>query len=92
LANCQRSYWGINGVNDTGNACIAGVIDTGKVGDIYYPVSMTPVMHVFNGVNDTGEAREKSNIFVNIRMHACIAGVVDTVDAPVRPLAVRQCL
>jgi hypothetical protein len=30
LANCQRSYWCINGVNDTGNACIAGVIDTGE--------------------------------------------------------------
>jgi hypothetical protein len=68
----------INSVNDTGNACIAGVIDTGEVGDIYYPVSMTPVMHVFAGVNDTG--------------NACIAGVVDTVDEPVRPLAVRQCL
>jgi hypothetical protein len=25
LANCQRSYWCINFVNDTGNACIAGV-------------------------------------------------------------------
>ncbi len=41
------------------------------------PVSMTPAKHVFAGVNDTG--------------NACIAGVVDTVDAPVRPLAVRQC-
>ncbi len=30
LANCKRSYWCITGVNDTGNACIAGVIDTGK--------------------------------------------------------------
>jgi hypothetical protein len=30
LANCQRSYWCINGVNDTGNACIAGVVDTGE--------------------------------------------------------------
>ncbi len=34
LANCQRSYWCITGVNDTGNACIAGVIDTGEVGNL----------------------------------------------------------
>jgi hypothetical protein len=30
LANCQRSYWCINSVNDTDNACIACVIDTGE--------------------------------------------------------------
>jgi hypothetical protein len=35
--------------------CIAGVIDTGEVGDIYCPVSMTPVMHDVTGVNDTGD-------------------------------------
>jgi hypothetical protein len=64
LANCQRSYWCITGVNDTGNACIAGVIDTGKVGDLYCPVSTTPVMHDVTGVNDAGKK--------------CIAGVVDT--------------
>jgi hypothetical protein len=52
LANCQRSYWCINGVNDTG---IAGVIDTGEVGDIHCPVSMTPVMHDVTGVNETGD-------------------------------------
>jgi hypothetical protein len=34
--------------------------------------------HVFAGVNDTG--------------NACIASFVDTVDAPVGPLAVRQCI
>jgi hypothetical protein len=34
--------------------------------------------HFFTGVNETGDA--------------CIVGVVDTVDAPVGPLAVRQCL
>jgi hypothetical protein len=39
---------------------------------------MTPAKHVFAGVNDTG--------------NACIAGVVDTVDAPVGPLAVRHCI
>jgi hypothetical protein len=57
LANCQRSYWFINGVNDTGNACIAGVNDTGIdiVGDIYCQVSMTLVMHDVTGVNDTGD-------------------------------------
>jgi hypothetical protein len=44
LANCQRSYW-----------CINGVIDTGEVGDIYCPISMTPVMHDATGVNDTGD-------------------------------------
>ncbi len=42
------------------------------------PVSLTPAMHVFAGVNDTG--------------NACIVGVIDTVDAPVGPLAVRECL
>jgi hypothetical protein len=41
-------------------------------------VSMTPAMHVFAGVNDTG--------------NECIAGVVDTVDVPIGPLAVRQCI
>jgi hypothetical protein len=40
--------------------CFAGVIDTGKVGDIYCPVSMTPVMHDATGVVDTGEALENS--------------------------------
>jgi hypothetical protein len=34
---------------------IAGVIDTGKVGDIYCLVSTTPVMHDVTGVNDTGD-------------------------------------
>ncbi len=43
LVNCQRSYWCINGVNDTG-----------EVGDIYCPVSMTSVMHDVTSVNDTG--------------------------------------
>jgi hypothetical protein len=52
LANWQRSYWCINGIDDTGNACVAGVIDTGEVGDIYCPVSMTLVMHDVTGVND----------------------------------------
>jgi hypothetical protein len=68
LANCQRSFWCITGVNDTSNACIAGVIDTdiGEVGDLYCPVSTTPVMHDVTGVNDAGKE--------------CIAGVVDTDD------------
>ncbi len=35
--------------------CLAGVIDTGKVGNIYCPESMTPVMHDVTGVNDTGD-------------------------------------
>jgi hypothetical protein len=35
--------------------CFAGVIDTGEVGDLYCPVSMTPVMHDVTGVNDTGD-------------------------------------
>jgi hypothetical protein len=38
---------------------------------------MTPAKHDFTGVNDTS--------------NACIAGVFDTVDASVEPLAVRQC-
>jgi hypothetical protein len=74
LANCQRSYWCITGVNDTGNACTTGVIDigedmlhrchNGEVGDLYFPVSTTPVMHDVTGVNNTGKE--------------CIAGVIDT--------------
>jgi hypothetical protein len=35
--------------------CFAGVIDTGEVGDIYCPVSMTPVMHNVTGVKVTGD-------------------------------------
>jgi hypothetical protein len=35
--------------------CLASVIDTGEVGDIYCPVSMTPVMHDVTGVNNTGD-------------------------------------
>jgi hypothetical protein len=57
---------------------VTGVIDTGQKISPFSPVSMTPAKHVFTGVNDSG--------------NACIAGVVDTVDAPVGPLAVRQCL
>jgi hypothetical protein len=34
--------------------CIAGVIDTGEVGDIYCPVSTTPVTCIA-GVSDTGK-------------------------------------
>jgi hypothetical protein len=49
--NCHRSYWCINGVNDTGNACFAFVNDTGE--DM--PVSLTPANTCFAGVNDTGE-------------------------------------
>jgi hypothetical protein len=45
LANCQSSYWCINDVNDTGIACIAGVIDTGE-----------DMRHLLPGINDTGEA------------------------------------
>jgi hypothetical protein len=60
LANCQRSYWCINGVNDASNAFIAGVIDTGEVGDQWHrwymtlPVSTTLVT-CFAGVIDTGK-------------------------------------
>jgi hypothetical protein len=69
LANCQKSYWCITSVNNAGNACIAGVIDTGKdmqVGDLYCPVSTTPALHDVTGVN--GASKE------------CIAGVIDTGD------------
>jgi hypothetical protein len=41
--------------------CIAGVNDTGEVGDIYCPVSMTPLMHDVTGVNYTG----------NVMHHRC---------------------
>jgi hypothetical protein len=50
LANCQRSYWCINVVNDTG-----------KVGDINCPESITPVMHDVTGVNDTGDMLRRSH-------------------------------
>jgi hypothetical protein len=48
-----------------------------NTGKNYSLVSLTPAKHVFTGVNDT--------------VDACIVGVVDTVDAPVGPLAVRKC-
>ena len=54
--------------------CIAGVIDTGEVGDVYFtpamhalPVSLTPANACFAGVNDTGEE--------------FFAGVVDTSES-----------
>jgi hypothetical protein len=36
--------------------CFAGVTNTSEVGDLYCPVSTTPVMHNVTGVNDTGDA------------------------------------
>ncbi len=72
LAKCQRSYWCITGVNDTGNACIAGVIDTGEVGDLYCPVSMTPVMH-----DVTGAPVHASPVSLT-PANTCFAGVIDT--------------
>jgi hypothetical protein len=46
LANCARSYWCINGVNDTG-----------KVGDIYCPVGINDTGDAcIASVVDTGEA------------------------------------
>ncbi len=86
MANCQRSYWYINSVNDTGKhalpvsltpakTCIAGVIDTGEVGDVYFtpamhalPVSLTPANACFAGVG----------IFVGEEF---LAGVIDTGEA-----------
>jgi hypothetical protein len=68
LANYQMSYWCIKKTVSTTPAmhallvsltpvktCFAVVIDTGEVGDIYCPVSMTTVMHDVTGVNDTGD-------------------------------------
>jgi hypothetical protein len=74
LANCQSSYWCINGVNDTGIACIAGVIDTGEVGDIYCLVSMTPVSN-FLPVSLTPVKLSKT-------VKVSLTGVVDTGEAP----------
>jgi hypothetical protein len=84
LAKCQRSYWCITGVNDTGNACIAGVIDTGEVGNLYCQVSMTPVKLSktvkvsLTGVVDTGKELLTG---VNDTGNACIASVVDAGEA-----------
>jgi hypothetical protein len=54
--------------------CIASVIDTSEVGDVYFtpamhalPVSLTPANACFAGVNDTGEE--------------FFAGVIDTGEA-----------
>ncbi len=44
--------------------CFTGVIETSEVGDLYYPVSTTPVMHDVIGVNDAGKE--------------CITVVIDT--------------
>jgi hypothetical protein len=48
--------------------CFTGVIDIEEVGDLYCPVSMTPVMHDVTGVNDTG--------------NACFNSVIDAGEAP----------
>ncbi len=62
LADCQRSY----DASPVSMTCFAGVIDTGEVGDLYCPVSTTPVMHDVIGVNVAGKEG--------------ITGVVDTGD------------
>jgi hypothetical protein len=95
LAYCQRSYWSINSVNDTGNACIAGVIDTGEVGDLYCPVSMTLVSHFFlvlltqvklsktikMSLTGVVDTGEELLTGVNDTGNACFAGVVDAGEA-----------
>jgi hypothetical protein len=69
---------------------------------MYLPVLMTPAKHV-TSVIDTGDVMHHwchwyrtVNIAnfagVNDVSNAYIAGVIDTVDAPVGPLAVRQCI
>jgi hypothetical protein len=64
---------------------------------MYLPVSMTPPKHV-TGVVDTGDVMHHRAVnianftSVNDTGNSCIAGVVDTIDAPVGPLAVRQCI
>ncbi len=86
IGKLSRSYWCINGVNDMGNACIAGVIDTGEVGNIYRLVSITPVMHDITGVNDTGDMLRRCHWHRQIHAspvsltpaNACFAGVNDT--------------
>jgi hypothetical protein len=74
LANCQRSYWCINSVNNTGDACIADVNDTGEVGNIYCPVSMTLVSN-FLPVSLTPVKLSKT-------VKVSLTGVVDTGEAP----------
>ncbi len=84
------------GVNDTGKKLLTGVIDTVEAcirrcqwhrGIMYLPVSMTLVKHV-TSVIDTGDVMHWYRA-VNI---ANFPGVIDTIDAPVGPLAVCQCL
>jgi hypothetical protein len=49
--------------------CFAGVIDTSKVGYIYCPVSMTPVMHDVTGVNNTGDMLHDTDKYMLRRCH-----------------------
>jgi hypothetical protein len=69
---------------------------------MYLPVSMTPAKHV-TSVIDTGDVMHHrchwyrtvniaNFVGVNDTGNAFIAGVVVTVDAPVGPLAVCQCI
>ncbi len=102
-----ESFTGVNntgkklltGVIDTGEAFICWCQWHRQ--SMYLPVSLTPAKHV-TGVIDTGVVMHHwchwyraVNIAdfagVNDTGNACIAGVVNTVDAPVGPLAVRQC-
>ncbi len=68
----------VTAVNDTSNAFLTGVVDTGDL--MHHRCRWNRAVKIVNfaGVNDTGDA--------------CIAGVVDTGDTPVGPLAVCQCL
>ncbi len=57
---------------------VTSVVDTGDIMHHWCHLYQALDIANFTGVNDTG--------------NACIAGVVDTVDAPLGPLAVRQCI
>jgi hypothetical protein len=60
------------------------------------PVSTTPMMHflqvVLTPVRSCITGVVDNFASINATGDACIAGVVDIGDAPVGPLAVRQCL
>jgi hypothetical protein len=68
----------VTSVNDTGDAFLTGIVDTSDIMHHWCCWYQAVKITNFAGVNDTGDA--------------CIASVVDTGDAPVGPLAVRQCL
>jgi hypothetical protein len=75
----------ITSIMDIDEACITSIITSiNDPGDV---VKLTTMIHNYDGVTDTGNARFAG---VNETGNACNAGVVGTGDAPSETLTVQQ--